>query len=194
MTGLDKIVQQIQDEARAAASAVTGEAKAEAAKTADAARAECEAQTAAITAQGKADAANVLAAAQSAADLAKRRAVLFAKQEIISDAIADAQKSVCSLPDSDYFALILKMVEKYSLPQDGEILFSAADLRRLPSGFDGALAIAAKGKLAISKETRPINGGFVLVYGGVEENCSLEALFYAARERLQDKVQEFLFA
>lgn len=34
----------------------------------------------------------------------------------------------------------------------------------------------------------------MLSYGGIEENCSIEALFYAARERLQDRVQELLFS
>ena len=44
----------------------------------------------------------------------------------------------------------------------------------------------------MAKQPRPIDGGFILVYGGVEENCSIEALFYAEQERLQDKVQAFL--
>ena len=39
-----------------------------------------------------------------------------------------------------------------------------------------------------------INGGFVLTYGGIEENCSIDALFDAAHEVLQDKVQEILFS
>ena len=38
------------------------------------------------------------------------------------------------------------------------------------------------------------NGGFVLVYGGIEENCSFEAMFAAQREKLQDQVHAFLFA
>ena len=32
--------------------------------------------------------------------------------------------------------MLLKMVEKYALPQEGEICFSAADLARLPDGFE----------------------------------------------------------
>ena len=86
------------------------------------------------------------------------------------------------------------MVEKFSLPQPGEIYFSAADLARLPADFDSRLEKAAKGALQRSSETRPIDGGFVLTYGGVEENCSIEALFYAAREELQDKVHALLFS
>ena len=54
--------------------------------------------------------------------------------------------------------------------QEGEILFSQRDLDRLPSGFEQELAQAlpAGGSLKISREPRKIDGGFVLVYGGVE--------------------------
>ena len=48
--------------------------------------------------------------------------------------------------------------------------------------------------LHISGDTRDIDGGFVLTYGGIEENCSIDALFDAAHEVLQDKVQEILFS
>lgn len=194
MTGLEKIVKQIQDEARAAADGVIAAANAEAAAIAEQAQRESKAKCEAIAAQSKQDVASQLAAAQSAAELAKRRAVLAAKQEMISGVITDAEQEIYSMPDAGYFDLILKMVKKYSLPQSGEILFSKKDLARIPADFDAALAKAANGALTVSKETREIAGGFVLAYGGIEENCSIEALFYAAHEQLQDKIQEILFA
>ena len=47
--------------------------------------------------------------------------------------------------------------------------------------------------LKVSKETAAIFGGFLLVYGDIEENCSFDALFSAVRENLQDKVNSLLF-
>ena len=185
MSGLDKIVQQIQDEARQAASETVDKAKAEAMAITSKAGVDAAARRESIRSQADSDVKNVLSAAESAAQLAKRRALLSAKQEIIGKLIAETQKDFYALPD---FALILKMVEKYSLPQKGEIIFSKKDLDRLPKGFAGKISSSAKGELELSKETRPIDGGFVLSYGGIEENCSVEALFYAAREQLQDKV------
>ena len=41
---------------------------------------------------------------------------------------------------------------------------------------------------------RNMEGGFVLVYGGVEQNCSFAALFDTARDSLQDKLHALLFA
>ena len=194
MTGLEKIVQQIRDEAQQAADAVTAQAKEEAGQLAAKAAEDARTQSGAILAKSKTDVQNHLAAARSAAELAQRRAVLAAKQEIIGEAIESARQSIYKLPDSDYFALILKMISKFSLLQEGELLFSPADLGRLPASFETSLAKSANGKLTVSRETRDIDGGFVLSYGGIEENCSIEALFYAARERLQDRVQELLFS
>ena len=194
MTGLEKIVQQIRDEAQQAADAVIAQAKEEAGQLAAKATEDARTQSGAILAKSKTDVQNHLAAARSAAELAQRRAVLAAKQEIIGEAIESARQSIYKLPDSDYFALILKMISKFSLPQEGELLFSPADLGRLPASFETSLAKSANGKLTVSRETRDIDGGVVLSYGGIEENCSIEALFYAARERLQDRVQELLFS
>ena len=191
MTGLEKIVQQIQDDAQQAAQAALARARDEARQIMEQARGETDAQVAAIEAQSAAAVAAAHESAKSAAALARRRAVLEAKQEIISSAIAEAQKAACALPEQEYFALILKMIGKYSLPLDGEILFNPADKKRLPDSFADALA---KGTLRISDETRGIDGGFVLVYGGIEENCSFAALIDAARETLQDQVQALLFA
>lgn len=194
MTGLEKIVQQIQSEAQQAADNVIAQAKTEAAEIVNKAKEEAALQIASIEAQSKTDEGNILSAGKSAAALQIRRAVLEAKQEIIGEMIEKIQKSIYDLPDDKYFALILKMVTKYALPERGEILFNASDLKRLPSDFSDNIAKAAPAGLTISKETRKIDGGFVLIYGGVEENCSFEALFYAARETLQDKVQKLLFS
>lgn len=194
MTGLEKIVQQIRDEAQQAADEALAQARREADEIAVQAEADARAEADAISAKAQAAVKNQLDAARSAAELAQRRAILAAKQEIIGAAIDSARESIYKLPDSDYFALILKMVGKFSLPQEGELIFSPADLKRLPASFETSLAKSAKGKLTVSRETRGIDGGFVLSYGGIEENCSIEALFYAARERLQDQVQELLFS
>ncbi len=194
MTGLEKIVKQIQDEAQQAAGESIAQAKAQAQEILEQAKADAQAQVEAIRQKSQSDLANASSAAQSAAELTRRRAVLAAKQQLIGETIDAAQKAIFQLPAPEYFDLILRMVEKFSLPQPGEIYFSAADLARLPADFDSRLEKAAKGALQRSSETRPIDGGFVLTYGGVEENCSIEALFYAAREELQDKVHALLFS
>ena len=92
---------------------------------------------------------------------------------------------------------ILKLAVKSAQDGKGELLFSSKDLARVPEGFEDRLNAALKDKdaaLRISKDTRDIDAGFVLTYGGIEENCSIDAIFDSAHELLQDKVQEILFS
>lgn len=197
MTGLNKILGQIGREAEDAAAAAIAKGEAEAAGILNAAQLSGFAESEAIAKQAKADAEDILARAASATALYKRKTVLSTKQELINEAIEKAKASLYLLPDDKYFDIILKMAQKFSLPQKGDIFFSQKDLARLPSGFETTLnwSVKASGAaLKISQQARNIDGGFVLAYGGVEENCSFDALFNSAHDALQDKVHELLFS
>ena len=133
----------------------------------------------------------------SAADMKKRTAVLAAKQELIGKVIADACDRVKNLDEEKYFGILKNMAEKYLLPREGEICFSKKDLERMPANFREeikGLAQKKGGTLEISGEARNIDGGFILVYGGIEENCSIDAMFAEKRDELLDQVRKILFA
>ncbi|MEE0784775.1 MAG: hypothetical protein U0M10_02385, partial [Oscillospiraceae bacterium] len=71
------------------------------------------------------------------------------------------------------------------------------DLDRMPENFAARLnAIAQEkgGALTLAPAGRVVGGGFILVYGGIEENCTFPALFEARKEELQDLVHKQLFA
>ena len=66
----------------------------------------------------------------------------------------------------------------------------------MPADFEKKIEAAAQengGRLTLKKEPKEIPDGFILVYGGVEENCTLKALFDAKKDQLQDRVNEMLF-
>ena len=56
-----------------------------------------------------------------------------------------------------------------------------------------AAQITGTGLLTLSEETRPIRGGFIMVDGPVEVNCSFETLFRLQREKLEKQAAEILF-
>lgn len=197
MANIDDIIKEIIAQAEEAANTNIADAKAEAAKIIEAAEAECKKMNEDMAA--KTDAAKKASAdrAKSSAEQQKRQAILKAKQEIISSLLDKAYGEILAMDDTSYFTLIEKLIKKYSLPKDGEIFFSNKDLQRLPSGFDKKAADIAKangGSLKLSSESRNIDGGFVLSYGGIEENCSIAALFHSNKEILADKVHELLFS
>ena len=96
----------------------------------------------------------------------------------------------------EYFVLIRKMLKQFVLAKQGELYFSERDLDRMPDGFETEveeIAASKGGSLLLMKEPKNIDGGFILVYGGIEENCSFKALFLAQKDRILDKVHELLF-
>ena len=111
--------------------------------------------------------------------------------------IAKARKQLISLSDSEYTEMILSMVRKYAYRKEGKILFSKSDRKRLTSDFadrlNSSLAQKPGASLIIAEQEPPFTGGFLLVYGDIEENCSFDALFAERKDILQDKVNSLLF-
>ena len=197
MTGLEKMKSQILDEAGKAADVKVAEAKAQAEELIQAARTEAAREAESISRKSEAEVANYKERAASSMDLQKRSRILEAKQAVIAEVLDKAYEKVSTMEKDEYLSMLLKLVGKYALAQDGEICFSAKDLERLPSGFEeqaGEIAAGKGGSLKVSRETRDIPNGFVLVYGGVEENCTLKAMFEAKRDELADKVNHLIFS
>lgn len=131
-----------------------------------------------------------------AAQQKRRQAALSAKQEVIGEIINEAYERLLNLEDEKYFAVIKKMLEDNVISEKGEIIFSARDRQRMPKGFEDVIknvALEKGGELVMSDEIRSIDGGFVLVYGGIEENCTFKAMLEASREELHDMVNGKLF-
>ena len=133
---------------------------------------------------------------RSSAALKKRQAILAAKQAIIEEMLAAAHRELLAKPDEAYFAWMEQLLSRFVTDRAGEIYVSKRDLERMPDDFPAKIEKAAQekgGSLVLKKEPREIDGGFVLVYGGVEENCSAGALFASQRDELADKVHAMLF-
>lgn len=197
MTGLEKIVNEIIAEAEESVRQTLAEAQEDADKIAAAAQAEGDQKRKAILAQAQADAEQLLEGAHSGADLIRRRTLLQTRQQLISQTLAAARENFNGLDDKTYFQTIYEMIGRYAYAQAGQIAFNQRDLERLPKDFakqaERALAGKAGAALTLCAQPRAIDGGFVLIYGDIEENCSFEALFDAQKDRLQDEVQKLLF-
>lgn len=196
MSGLDKMKSQILDEANHSAEVKIAEAKAKAEDILDAAKAQAAAEVEKISNKAKADADHYAQRVASSCEMQRKQALLRAKQDVISGVLDQAYESILNLDAGAYFDMIRKMLDKFVLGESGEIYFSVKDLGRMPAGFEAEIqkAAAAKGgALSLAKEAKEMDGGFILVYGGIEENCTIKALFDAKRDELSDKVHGLLF-
>lgn len=196
MNGLDKIIAQILDDAKQEALAIqekaAGEAEAIRAAAGEKVK-KLEEEQAKAAAQREKSSEERL---RSSAALKKRQAVLAAKQAVIEDMLAAAQKELLAKPDEAYFAWMEQLLSRFVTDRAGEIYVSKRDLERMPDDFPAKIEKAAQekgGSLILKNEPKEIDGGFILVYGGVEENCSVEALFASQRDELADKVHAMLF-
>ncbi len=197
MTGLEKILQAIKAEADNNVKRILSEADKEAEDIMAAAKKEAEEACKRIEDKSEQDVKSVLSRAESGAALLEKKLLLDAKQQLIGEIIEKARKRLCDLPDEEYFSVILKLIRKQAQNKPGKLVLSDRDMNRLPKDFSRRIGQTLKdiegASLEVSDQTVKIDGGFILVYGDVEENCSFDALFSAARDELQDKVNKLLF-
>ena len=196
MSGLDKMKARILEEAQSTAQEILDKAKADADAAVQAARESAEAEAAKILERAKRDAADYGVRVDSSMDMQRKQAILAAKQEVLGGVLEAAYETIMNLDDAKYFEMLEKLLEKHALPEAGAICFSAKDLGRMPAGFpDKIKNIAASkgGSLTVSEKPEKIDGGFLLVYGGIEENCTISAVFASRREEMSDQVNRLLF-
>ncbi len=197
MTGLEKMKSRILEEARSSAEVKIQDANRQARELLDEKKSRAEKSAAAILAKARTDAEGLKEKALSASDLERRTRLLSARQAIIGEVLEEAYRKIKDMDTAAYFELIEKLLDHYVLPQAGEIHFSPADAQRMPDGFEEKIqniARAKGGSLTLAKGDPLVPDGFVLVYGGIEENCTFQAIFETRRDEMSDRVQKRLFS
>lgn len=196
MSGLDKMKARILEEAEQSAGEILQKARADATAVIEAAGKEAEAGAAEAQKRAERGAAEDAKRTESSLDMKRKQAFLAAKQEMIREVTDAAYEKILNLDDEKYFELLEKMLEKHAAAREGRICFSEKDLNRIPEGFSGKIRTIAAlrgGSLTISREPVDIDGGFVLVYGGIEENCTIKAVFESKKDELSDQINRLLF-
>ena len=191
MSGLEKILEHIKSEATSTADEMLRVAKAEAEKIVDTEKKEAAFRADQIKRQSELDVTATRNRIQSAGDLKEKRMILEAKQKEIDDVFTATMEYLSNLDDAGYFAIIDKMIPRYADGIDGTIRFNARDLARVP---ESTKKVIKDNLLTISDQPAQIDGGFILVYKDIEENCSFDSLISASREDLQDKIGQILFS
>jgi len=196
MTGLEKIVNRILEDAAQESKEILDQAEETKEDILKRAREEADRIQEESARKSERETENYRKRAASAADLKTRTAVLRGKQETIALILEEAYERLCQEDADTYFKRITKMLQAYAQPQNGIIRFSQKDLDRMPESFEREIEKAAKeagGSLKLDETAADIANGFVLIYGGIEENCTLRAVFDANKDELTDKVHKLLY-
>lgn len=195
MTGLEKILSEIETraerrcaEAEARAEAVSDKILAEAKQKADA---EC----AEILQKAEQQAELLRRADEAERRMQARKAELALKTAAISSVLSETTDILKQLPKKEYFDILKTLALQHCAAGEGEICFSAADTKRLPQSFISSLNTAAseKGAKLILGEPCNIESGCVLRYGNIDINCSFEAVLAERQDEIRDALYALLF-
>ena len=194
MNGIEKITARIAEDGKAENDALLAEARAQAAEIRAKAEAEAKAAADEVLAQGRRDAGERARHLDSTAQMECRKAVLAAKQDVIEEAFQAAHKKMLGLPREQYVALLASLAVQASVTGREKLIFSAPDRAQVGK----AVVVAAneklgEGKLTLSEESRPMDGGFILSDGAVEVNCTFDTLIRLKRGALSGEVAKVLF-
>lgn len=196
MSGLDKMKSQILEDANAQAEERIAQANAQAEEIQTKVKAEVDASWQRMNQKTETAVKNYHERIASSCDMQRKTAILKAKQEVISEVLQKAYEKVMNLSDAEYFDMLTNLLKAYVQAGEGVIYFSEKDKQRVPASFVGEaekIAASKGGKLIFADETKQIDGGFVLVYGGIEENCTIQAIFESKRDEWSDLVQKVIF-
>ena len=197
MSGLEKIIGTISEEAHEKAASMIGKAKEEAGKIVTESEKRTLADAGRITAKAQSEVKNIRERSKASAELKKKQILLSGKQELISETVEKAKGYMDSLSDAEYIRAVQAVFAKHVPKEDAVLMLNARDQKRLPANMIAGFVQAAAengAKLTVSVQNADIRDGFILDYGGIWENCSFEALIDQNIEEIEDSINKKLFA
>lgn len=196
MRGIEKIVDQILEEAREEEVKILDEAHIEVEKIKEASKEEIDKINTLATKEIEDELIKINELSKLSMEQKRKRAILEKKQEVIKEILDEAYEKLLVLSEDEYFNLLEDILKKAATDKSGEIRFNQKDREKVVSnnlmGKFEEIAREKAGSLSLGEDI-DIESGFVLVYGGIEENCTFKALIEAKKEELHDVIQKILF-
>ena len=219
MTGLEKILERIEGEARERASAILQRSEEECTALAREYAARAEQTRERLEKEGLAAIEATVSAARAQSEKTHTEILQGTRRALLDEAFARAQKELCDNGFGKYRELLVALLvsallEQHRAEQQSiafgdedeeferfEVLFNksdrerfgkqvVADARRTVERRIGAQKAA---KLTLCEQSADIDGGLILRFGDVELNCTLGVLMADIRRDLEGRVAEILF-
>ena len=194
MTGLEKILSQIEYESDNRCRELTDKANEKAEKMLKDAEDEAARNAAELQRQTEKKLEVLGQSAASSAQLASSRAILKAKLEIIDDTLERSLEVIKALPKKEYFEILKELILKNARKGEGVLHMSKADTEKMPVNFTDSINNAfKKGYKLVLGDSTDIDSGFILTYGDIDINCSFDAIAAEKRDELRDALNVLLF-
>lgn len=198
MNGSEKIIAQIQSEAKAKAESITAGAQAKAAEITAEYAAKAKKAFEAKMQDAEKEAAEAEAGIKRLASMESRKAVLSEKQALVAKAFEEAAKSIASMPEDKYVPFLAGLAAKASETGEEEIVFTGKDSAIAEKVLAEANKIlesqGRKGALKKSADAGSFMGGLVIRRENIDVNCTIEVIMENCRERMSSEVARILFS
>ena len=147
---------------------------------------------------GNAECKDILSGSRRIAEMEAKKSVLSVKQEMISAAFDAAREEIVNMPRDKYTQFLARMAAEAAASGMEEIVLNARDKAEVGKSVCKAAneLLSAKGtpgKLTVSEDTADISGGVIVRFGGIETNCSIDALIRQRRSGLSTEVAAAMF-
>lgn len=187
MSGLELITSQILEESKQQSNEILKKAQEQARKRFSAAEEEMKQYAEEKRTQLEKELAMREQMAESDKKRLERQSHLKIKTAEIDRVLEEAKKRVQALPDEEYRKLMVRLFLEYAEGGDCVIAASEAEKKRLGEEFLKACCDGMeKGKAVFSEDSIQADAGFVIRYGRVEENCTLDGIFAGREQELRD--------
>lgn len=196
MNGAERIKDRIIADARELCDRILEDAKREAQNIIGNAEKEAFQKVTVMTEKAREDALQIKQRLQAVSELEDRKMALKARQDSVDEAFDTALTRITALPDAQYSLFLEDILLKAVREGDGFLVLNEKDKVRLGEKFVSTINTKLNeknAKLALAKDTLKSAGGFVLRYGDMEINCTIEILMNMARPALESEVAAILF-
>ncbi|MDD6920754.1 MAG: V-type ATP synthase subunit E [Eubacteriales bacterium] len=141
---------------------------------------------------GESEKAKIIERKKASAEIEGRKIMLHEKQKLIDEVVDGAIQNLVE-EKQKYVDFIVKGVEQ-SGQRQGEIILNAKDREEIGEQLIMALnTIISDSNFELSKETRPLLGGFVIRNGNIFINGSIENIIEEIRDEIALEVAKIIF-
>lgn len=194
MKGTEKIIAHIQADAKAKADEILAEAERKCAEIREEYAEKAKEAYAARIRDGVKECEENADNRERLFQMESRKEILALKQKLVADCFSRAKELILSLPEENYFMLLVKLAVSASDNGAGEIILNRKDRER----FGDKVALTAnamlkEGKMTISEDVGDFSGGLIVRNGKIEVNSSVELLVDMCREEMSAKAAGVLF-
>ena len=189
---IEKITAKIEQDAKAEADVITGEAKEKAWDIIERARKQADALVKESEERGKEDRDKQVTSRRSVAVIDGKNLLLNKKQEMIRECFDEAIRKVADMDEKDYLGFLAGIVKASGLNK-GSIILAKKDgalgeqlLKQLAEEIPGS-------EFSISEETKDISGGLLLQQGSTYYNASIEAVRDTIESEMTQEIAGILF-